>query len=151
VLVQSNFGGQLAVDGVPVWRELRPPERLAERGAPAAEHGSCMIVVATDAPLDARELRRLAARAMHGMARTGASGSHGSGDYAIAFSTAGQAVLVEEDTLSPLFQAVIEATEEAILNSLLKAETVRGRGGHVAEAIPIERLREVLRRSGRLP
>jgi D-aminopeptidase len=146
VLVQSNFGGRLTVGGVPVWRELAPP-------APDAGGGSCMIVVATDAPLDARQLRRLGARAVHGMARTGSTGSHGSGDYVIAFSTARRAGAPEapsfpEDRLSPLFEAAIDATEEAILNSLLRATTVRGRDGHVAEAIPVDRLRELLRRYG---
>lgn len=153
VLVQTNFGGSLTIDGVPVWRELRPSREREGSG-----EGSCMIVIATDAPLDARQLRRLATRAFHGMARTGSSGSHGSGDYAIAFSTANRysldarqsppPSLVREDDLSPLFQAVIEATEEAIYNSLLQATTVRGRDGHVAEAIPIEKLRTLLR--GRL-
>jgi D-aminopeptidase len=149
VLVQTNFGGALTVDGVPVWRELTPP---ADRKP--GDDGSCMIVVATDAPLDARQLGRLAARAVHGMARTGASGSHGSGDYVIAFSTAradgpADRPAFPEDGLDPLFQAAIEATEEAILNSLLRATTVRGRDGHSAEAIPVDRLRDVLRRYGR--
>ena len=120
--------------------------------------GSCMIVVATDAPLDARQLKRLAARAIHGMARAGSTGSHGSGDYVIAFSTANryapfdggapvrQITVLREDDISPLFAAVIEATEEAIYNSLLRATTVRGRGGTVAEAIPIEKLKELLKR-----
>jgi D-aminopeptidase len=149
VLVQTNFGGSLTIDGVPVWRELRPPERAG------SGDGSCMIAVATDAPLDARQLRRLAARAVHGMARAGSSGSSGSGDFVIAFSTTNRpgaatpARAVPEDGLSPLFQAVIEATEEAIVNSLLRATTVRGRDGHLAEAIPIDRLRDALRRAGR--
>lgn len=174
VLVQTNFGGQLTIDGVPVWRTLQPPrERAAlgrhgfsranakgeEQGASAPEaesNGSCMIVVGTDAPLDARQLRRLAARTIHGMARTGSSGSHGSGDYVIAFSTTNRYALeesqqkslplVREDNLSPLFQAVSEATEEAIYNSLLRATTVSGRDGHTAEAIPLDALRSLLRR-----
>ena len=151
VLVQTNFGGLLTIAGVPVWRELLPPQPHPGGG------GSCMIVVATDAPLDSRQLKRLAARAILGMARTGSSGSHGSGDYVIAFSTtnripgdSGQGPatpLVVEDRLSPLFQAVSEATEEAIYNSLLRATTVRGRNAHAAEALPIERLRELLRRA----
>jgi len=150
VLVQSNFGGRLTIAGVPVWRELKSPE---ERGSAG---GSCMIVVATDAPLDARQLKRLAKRAILGMARTVSSGSHGSGDYVVAFSTTNRILdnsarasatpLVAEDHLSPLFQAVADATEEAIYNSLLRATTVRGRDAHMAEAIPIERLREILRR-----
>lgn len=151
VLVQTNFGGWLTVAGIPVWRELAPPTARAGAG------GSCMIVVATNAPLDARQLKRLAARAALGMARTGSSGSHGSGDYVIAFSTTNRIVagsthtlaapLVAEDRLSPLFQAASEATEEAIYNSLLRATTVRGRDAHLAEAIPIAPLRELLRRS----
>jgi D-aminopeptidase len=152
VLVQSNFGGRLTVDGIPVWRELGP---AAGQGA---DRGSCMIVVATDAPLDARQLERLSARAVHAMARTGASGSHGSGDYVVAFSTTRRfrndnaltsAATPADAELSPLFEAVIETTEEAILNSILKATTVRGRHGHIAEAIPIEALRDVLARHGR--
>jgi D-aminopeptidase len=115
-----------------------------------------MIVVATDAVLDARQLERLAARAIHGMARIGGAGSNGSGDYAIAFSTtmrvtnggpalpvAGQRTLAE-DELSPLLEGVIEATEEALVNSLLKATTVRGKAGRVVEAIPIGPLRKLL-------
>ena len=155
VLVQSNFGGSLTIAGVPVWRELTPPRERTQ-----SEDGSCMIVVATDAPLDARQLARLAARAILGMARTGSSGSHGSGDYVIAFSTTNRALHradsapaaalppAGDDRLSRMFAAVIEATEEAIYNSLLRATTVRGRDGHVAEAIPIARLREILKRSG---
>ena len=143
VLVQTNFGGTLLVDGVPVHRQLSPPAGKAGGG------GSCMIVVATDAALDARQLRRLAARALQGMARTGASGSHGSGDYAIAFSTRPADPAVRDEELSPLFQAAIESTEEAILNSLLRATTVTGTEGHVGTAIPVDRLVEVLRQHGR--
>jgi len=150
VLVQTNFGGGLTIDGEPVWRELRPPDQQGGAG------GSCMIVVATDAPLDARQLKRMAARAIFGMARTGAAGDHSSGDYVIAFSTTNRFLveaaqqtpiaLVREDQLSPLFRAARDATEEAIYNSLLRATTVRGHHGRVAEAIPIEPLREILRR-----
>lgn len=150
VLVQTNFGGRLTIDGVPVWRELRPPDQKG------GTDGSCMIVVATDAPLDARQLKRLAARAIFGMARTGAAGDHSSGDYVIAFSTTNRYLveavqqppitLVREDQLSPLFRAARDATEEAIYNSLLRATAVRGQHGRVAEAIPIEPLREILRR-----
>jgi D-aminopeptidase len=161
VLVQTNFGGRLTMDGVPVWREMQlARERSANVGAlsnPA--DGSCMIVVATDAPLDARQLRRLAARAILGMARTGSTGSHGSGDFVIAFSTTNRYVmgqkenapiaLMREDDLSPLFEAAIDATEEAIYNSLLRATTVHGDQGHVAEAIPLDKLREVLKKYGR--
>jgi len=152
VLVQTNFGGRLTIAGVPVWRELSSSAAAAGRG------GSCMIVVATDAPLDARQLHRLAARAILGLARAGSSGSPGSGDYVIAFSTTNRLysdsaprapiTLLRDDDLSPLFDAVSEATEEAIDNSLLRATTVRGRDGHVFEAIPIDRLRDVLRKHG---
>lgn len=113
-----------------------------------------MIIIATDAPLDARQLRRLAARAFLGMGRSGSTGSNGSGDFAVAFSTTNRIAfnaartpaisLLGEDALSPLFEAAIDATEEAIDNSLLKAQTVHGRDGHVADAIPIDRLREIL-------
>jgi len=119
-----------------------------------------MIVVATDAPLSPRDLKRLAARAVFGLARTGSSYSHGSGDYAIAFSTASEArvrhgeatprarLLLPGEALSPLFEAALEATEEAVYNSLFRATTVTGNGG-TAEAIPIDRVIEVLRRYGR--
>lgn len=164
VLVQTNFGGRLTIAGVPVWKELRPKEEASLRGDsgednPAANSadGSCMIVVATDAPLDARQLRRLAARAILGMARVGSTASNGSGDYAIAFSTTnriaqtatrGQPIaLLAEDALSPLFEAAIDATEEAIVNSLLKATTVHGFQSHRADAIPIPQLRRLLSNS----
>jgi D-aminopeptidase len=152
VLVQSNFGGRLTIAGHPVHEQLAPPRRDERR-----EDGSCMIVVATDAPLDARNLERLAARAFAGMARTGASFANGSGDYAVAFSTAeslrirqdrkrttGGEVL-KNDSLSPLFAAVADATEEAILNSLFRAVTTKGRAGRVVEALPIERVLELCR------
>jgi D-aminopeptidase len=157
VLVQSNFGGVLTIDGVPVGRELG---RYAFAGDGDAGEGSCMIVVATDAPLDARDLRRLAARAAFGLARTGSSFSNGSGDFAIAFTTAADArvrhgareprprAVLPTDALSPLFQAALEATEEAVYNSLLRATTVTGRGRTV-EAIPIDRVSALLRKYGR--
>nr|AOH37373.1 aminopeptidase [Luteimonas sp. JM171] len=151
VLVQSNFGGELAVAGVPVGRHLPDPaEYLRQAGErPVGDgDGSIMIVVATDAPLDARQLGRLASRAITGLARTGASMSNGSGDYVIAFSTApeawrtpGEAVLapatLANDAMTPLFVAVAEATEEAILNSMFRAKTVRGHRGTVP-ALPLE-------------
>jgi D-aminopeptidase len=158
VLVQTNFGGILTIDGVPVGRELGryafgPP------GSGAGD-GSCMIVVATDAPLDARDLRRLAARAVFALARTGSSFSNGSGDYAIAFSTSPEmrtrhgesaprprAVLPTEG-VSALFEAVLEATEEAVYNSLFRATTVSSRGQTV-EALPLDRVRAILRKYGR--
>jgi len=161
VLVQTNFGGHLTIAGVPVWEKLKSPGEQAQkvgRRQGSEADGSCMMVVATDAPLDSRQLRRLAARAMSRMARAGSSGSSGSGDYVIAFSTTnriqagmapGRAIsLLADDALSPLFEAVAEATEEAIDNSLLKAQTLRGRDGHVAPAIPVARLREILAEAG---
>lgn len=135
VLVQSNFGGHLTIAGAPVGRELAPDS-----------DGSIMIVVATDAPVDARNLKRMGARAIMGLARTGAAGTNGSGDYAIVFSTArAPAKLVANDDMSPLFLATIEATEEAIYNSLLKATTVRSAIGS-AEALPIDKVLEILRK-----
>jgi D-aminopeptidase len=110
-----------------------------------------MVVIATDAPVDARSLKRMAARAMLGLGRTGSSGSNGSGDYAIAFSTARQpARLVTNDAMSPLFEAVIEATEEAVLNSLFKAETTTG-NGRTVQALPLERVLPLLRARGVIP
>ena len=143
-LVQSNFGGDLHMNGAPLGRELK-------QAGPNSGDGSCMIVIATDAPVDARNLRRMAARTMFGLARTGSSGSNGSGDYGIAFSTArNPARLLTNDEASPLFQAVIEATEEAIYNSLLRAVTVTG-SGHTVEALPIPRTLEILRRYRAIP
>jgi len=140
-LVQSNFGGSLRMDGVPI------PGPAGAANTPG--DGSCMMVLAVDAPLDARQLKRLARRALLGMALTGSSGSHGSGDYVIAFSTARGRPAPTDDDISPLFQAAIEATEEAILNSLLRATTVRGRDGHVVEAVPVDKVRELMRKYGR--
>ena len=146
VLVQSNFGGVLQIAGVPVGQELGryyPHDELANA------NGSILIVIATDAPVDHRNLQRMGARAMMGLARTGAAGTNGSGDYAIAFSTArGRTDLLSNEAMSPLFLAVIEATEEAIDNSLLKATTVSGNGKTI-EALPIERLKEILKKYGR--
>ncbi len=156
VLVQSNFGGVLQILGAPVGKSLGQysyrRQLMSERG-----DGSIMIVVATDAPLSERQLERLAARAMFGLARTGSDASNGSGDYAIAFSTAAtvrrragetrprELQALQDDAVSPLFQAVIEATEEAIYNSLLRATTVTSRGRTV-EAIPIDSVRAILAR-----
>jgi D-aminopeptidase len=175
VLVQTNYGGVLTIAGAPVGRELgryylkeqlEPGGGRRTDGSDSSADGSVIIVVATDAPIDARNLRRLAARAIMGLARTGSSASNGSGDYAIAFSTApglriktparsgGQTNLHEikllgNDAMSPLFLAAIEATEEAVYNSLFKATTITGRGRTV-EALPIERTVEILRRHGAL-
>ena len=146
VLVQSNYGGALRIDG----RQIsgpRTPEPPNSRTT--SEDGSCMIVVATDAPLDARDLKRLAARAVFAMARTGSTFSNGSGDYAIAFSThpslrvrmgAGAAearTLLPTDGVSRLFSAVLDATEEALYNSMLKATTMTG-SGRTVQALPID-------------
>lgn len=188
VLVQTNYGGRLRIGGVPVWRELAEEatgdgsgtsaeenESTGTGAAPSASEphdlrggGSVMIVVATDAPLVHRELDRLAHRAFHGIARTGSWMSHGSGDYAIAFSVAGpeppgaeqaggaraaeggaterelRTGLTDGGVLSRLFQATVEATEEAALNSLFRATTVRGWRGHRAEALPVDRVLRVL-------
>mgnify|MGYP000215215146 FL=1 len=154
VLAQTNFGGNLTIAGVPVGPALG-------RALFAPDSGSVVLVVATDAPLDARQLRRLAARAFVGLARTGAAMSHGSGDYAIAFSAAPAvrrrlgtsthpASTVADEALTPLFVAVAEAAEEAILNSLFRATTVRGHRG-IVEALPLDRVRALLRAAGRLP
>jgi D-aminopeptidase len=164
VLVQSNFGGILTINGAPVGRELGRYYLKDELAAPQNQpDGSIIIVIATDAPLDARNLNRLAARAMMGLARTGAAGSNGSGDYAIAFSTSADVRIrtlsqnernaprsvktLANDTASPLFLAVIEATEEAIYNSLFRATTTTGRGRTV-EALPLDRTMEILRKHG---
>jgi D-aminopeptidase len=141
VLVQSNFGGDLMIAGVPVGREL------IQSGKSSAD-GSIIMVVATDAPVDARLLRRMAARTIWGLARTGSTGSNGSGDYAIAFSTVrDHRPVVANDDMSPLFQAVIEATEEAIYNSLFKAVTTTG-NGHTVQSLPVERVKELLKARG---
>ena len=155
VLVQTNFGGVLTVAGVPVGVELGRYAFKDELAAP--ERGSCMVVIATDAPLDARQLKRLAARTPMGLARAGAFASNGSGDYAVAFTVnpscrvrneaAGPRTVqvLADDDLSPLFLAIVESTEEAVLNSLFAATTTRGFAGHVAEALPVDRVVEILR------
>ncbi len=151
VLVQTNFGGVLTMGGAPVGQRMG-------KYAYGSGDGSCMIVVATDAPLSAKDLKRLAARAVFGLARTGSSYSNGSGDYAIAFSNA-PALRVKSrapmltnsvlstDQTSPLFEMALEAVEEAVYNSLLQATTVRSKFGTV-EAIPIEPLRQILKEYG---
>jgi D-aminopeptidase len=141
VLVQSNFGGTLMMNGAPVGRELRA-------SGPNTGNGSIMMIVATDAPVDSRNLKRMAARTMFGLARTGSSGANGSGDFGIAFTTQrNPAKLVSNDDMSPLFLAVIEATEEAIYNSLLCAVTVTG-SGRTVQALPIDRTVEILKKYG---
>jgi D-aminopeptidase len=195
VLVQTNFGGVLTMNGAPVGRELgryylkeelEPSARSNGEGSGSTQSksdsasssastsdstsdsnsdlnsdradGSCIIVVATDAPLDARNLRRLAARAMLGLARTGSPSTNGSGDYVIAFSTAPQnrikygdtslrrVELLPNDAMSPLFLACVEAVEEAVYNSLLRATTITGRGGARVEALPVDKTVEILKK-----
>jgi D-aminopeptidase len=158
VLAQTNFGGNLTIGGVAIFKSLQPPSRGRGRGGPVNDaDGSCMLVVATDAPLDARDLRRLAARAVYGLARTGSAYSNGSGEFAIAFSTSPEVrsrfnetaprahQTLPTDATSPLFEAALEATEEAVYNSLFQATTVRSAIG-TAEAIPIDRIKELLKR-----
>jgi D-aminopeptidase len=143
-LVQTNFGGSLQIGGAPVGRELAA-------GGPNSGDGSCMMIVATDAPVDARNLHRMAARAIFGLARTGSSGANGSGDFVIAFTTQrAPARLLTNDEASPLFLAVIEATEEAIINSLLQATTTTG-NGHTVQALPIDKLTAILKRHAVIP
>jgi D-aminopeptidase len=168
VLVQSNYGGRLTMAGVPLWREMAPsPAAKAARSAAAGDQGlpdtsadgSCMIVVATDAPLDARDLERLAARAIFAMARTGSTYSNGSGDFAIAFSThpslrvtgasSPQArTILPTEGISALFEAVLDATEEAIYNSMLAAADTTANGLTV-RALTIDALKEALKKYGR--
>jgi len=171
VLVQTNFGGNLIVAGVPIGNELGQfypkissdgNKALGSGARPETVDGSCMIVVATDAPMDHRNLSRLAARAMMGLARTGSSGSNGSGDYVIAFSSspevrivAGDGVyrpkeLLGNESMSPLFEAVIEATEEAIYNSMFKAHDVSG-NGHTVKALPLQETIDLLRKHNAIP
>lgn len=159
VLVQTNFGGILQVLGAPVGKELgqyafkREAESPGERG-----DGSCVMVVATDAPLSDRNLERLAARAIMGLARTGSSASNGSGDYVLAFSTSDKVrrrfdaarLTTEElanDQMSGLFEGAVEATEEAIYNSLFQATTVTG-NGRTVEELPLDKVRAVLEKYG---
>ena len=161
VLVQSNFGGVLQIDGVPVGQELKKfsfSNQLLNN-----VDGSCMMIVATDAPLDSRNLQRLARRAFLGLGKTGGIASNGSGDYVIAFSTAiGLRVphdapkellenkVIHNDDMSPLFMAAIESTEEAILNSLFAASTIIGRNGNKAESLPMKKVLEILKKYNRI-
>jgi len=156
VLVQTNFGGVLQMDGIPVGKKLGQ-YYLKQQLDDASANGSIIIVIATDAPLSDRNLKRLAKRGLAGLARTGASMSNGSGDYGIAFSTAEEARRTAErrsqvwaypevpnDRMSPLFEAAIEATEEAIYNSLSMADTMTGYRGRTVEALPLDRLVELI-------
>lgn len=177
VLVQTNYGGVLQINGAPVGKELgrwflkeqlQPPVKERPDGKSPTQSqgadGSIIIVIATDAPIDARNLQRLASRSIMGLARTGSAASNGSGDYAIAFSTAADVritakshdvyqprdvKLLSNEAMSPLFLAVIEATEEAIYNSLFRATTVTGQGRTV-ESLSIDRVKEILKKHGAL-
>lgn len=179
VLVQSNYGGVLTIDGAPIGVELgkyylKEAIEAAQKSSQQCSKnktdlndpadGSIIIVIATDAPVDARQLKRMAARAMMGLARTGAAGTNGSGDYAIAFSTAVDVrikssdgnrnprtlKLLSNEAMSPLFLAVIEATEEAIYNSLFRATTVTGKEKRTIEALPMEKTINILRKYGKI-
>lgn len=156
VLVQSNFGGVLTIDGAPVGEELGVHYLAGQDLDPG--DGSIMIIVATDAPIDSRNLERLAKRAFMAIARTGGFASNGSGDYVIAFSTnpdvridsrkrtpTDSVTLLRNNEMSPLFMAAVEATEEAILNSIFKAETMTGTGGRTIEALPLKATLEILK------
>ncbi|HUU45685.1 MAG TPA: P1 family peptidase [Acidobacteriota bacterium] len=157
VLVQTNYGGILEINGAPVGRELARRRESADSAG--AEGGSCMVVVATDAPLSDRNLERVAARTMHGLARTGSYMSNGSGDYAIAFSTAYRIShgsrelvpvppLIPNNAMTPFFRAAIEATQEAVYNSLLTATTTTGREGRVVEAVPVDAVVRICEKHG---
>ncbi len=164
-LVQTNYGGLLRIDGVPVGEALGQysfrsvVEGESNGQSPGSENeGSCMIVLATDAPLSPRNLERLAKRAIMGLARTGSFMSNGTGDFVIAFSTpnrtqdgAVQSVdQLANRAMSPLFLATVEAVEEAVYNALTAATTVQGRAGHVIEALPLDRVETLLREAGRI-
>lgn len=161
VIVQTNFGGLLSIDGAPVGKELHKIPWGDALNNPV--NGSCMMIVATDAPLDARNLGRLAKRAFMGLAMTGGIAANGSGDYVVAFSTndscrikanpAGPVSMrpdLDNEAASPLFMAAIEATEEAIINSLLAAKTTVGQNGHQAEALPMDKVLSILKQYNRI-
>ncbi|MEP0711311.1 MAG: P1 family peptidase, partial [Algoriphagus sp.] len=158
VLVQTNFGGNLQVAGVAVGEALG---KYPFRDAMEKSDGSCMIIVATDAPVLERNLERMAKRAMMGLAKTGGIASNGSGDYVVAFSTAEglripysaqsgtfeNAEFIRNDDMSSLFMAVIEATEEAIINSLFAAESMEGKDGHVVEKLPLDQVMNLMKKN----
>ena len=159
VLVQSNFGGVFELNGVPIAKEFKNyPSKFTYD-----VDGSCMMVIMTDAPLDSRNLERLAKRAIMGLAKTGGIASNGSGDYVIAVSIAEENriphtskettktnTFLRNDAMSALFLAAIEATEEAILNSLFAAETMTGRDGHTIEALPVDKVLGIMKKYNRL-
>ena len=157
VLVQSNHGGSLTIKGVPIGKELRKEEITRK------ESGSIMVIIATNVPLSNRQLTRVAKRGTLGLTRGGWAAGHGSGDYLIAFSTsfrrkkwssdvkaARETILKNETSLTPLFRATADATEEAVLNSLFKATTMEGRDGHIRTGLPIERVLQTLKKFRRL-
>jgi D-aminopeptidase len=168
VLIQTNFGGILRIDGVPVGVELgkyyfknhlNPPTSSRDHKGKIKVDGSCMIVVMTDAPLDTRNLERLAKRALLGLSRTGGIMSNGSGDYVIAVSTAEhlripyrnsstlrEMKVLRNEMISPLFLAVIEAVEESVLNSLFAAVSLKGKDEHIIEALPLMKVLEILKK-----
>jgi len=143
VLALTNFGGSLRIDGVPV-------RRLLEPATPPNDAGSCIVVLATDAQLSPHQLERIARRAGLGLARTGSVAYHGSGEIFVAFAT-GDERSVSDDELNPLFEAAVDATEEAVVNSLWAAQDVTGRDGHVVEALPHEETLALLAQAARLP
>lgn len=160
VLVQTNHGGVFQINGYPIG--VRLGKYYMKNDLEEFGDGSCMVVVATDAPLDSRNLKRLAKRALLGIPRTGGFYSNGSGDYAIAFSTAkglriphrseGRTLNVEtlkNNQMSPLFLAAAEAAEEAILNSMFKAQAMEGRDGHKIEALPLDKVKEIMEEAGK--
>ncbi len=165
-LVQANYGGVLRIDGVSVGERLGRynfrsvvEEAGSSEASEPGDGGSCMIVLATDAPVGPRNLERMAKRAMLGLARTGSYSSNGSGDFVIAFSTQNRRTgdqaprpdsLLPNNRMNPLFLATVEATEEAVYNALTTATTVEGHNGHTQEALPLERLRRILRETGRI-
>jgi D-aminopeptidase len=173
ILVQTNFGGVLSIDGAPVGQELGKyflKDEIEKENKKTSVNksnlndladGSIIIVIATDAPLDARQLKRMAARSMSGLARTGSAMTNGSGDYAIAFSVSPDVRIkanenlrtvkvLSNDAMSPLFLAVIEATEEAIYNSLFRAVTVKGKENRTVEALPIDETLKILRKYNKI-
>jgi len=167
-LVQSNFGGILMIDGMHVgealgqyyYKEHVEAERNRNEQPKQREDGSCMIVLATDAPLSPRNLERMAKRAVLGLARTGSFMANGSGDFVIAFSTRNKILsdnpgrtatveLLSNESVSPVFLATVEAVEEAVINSILRATTVTGYEGHTLEEFPVEKLKEMIEKRGK--
>jgi len=160
VLVQTNFGGVLQINGVPVGEELG---QYSFKNYLESADGSCMIILATDAPVNERNLKRIAQRAMMGLARTGGIASNGSGDYVIAFSNNSQnhiahqapaltllhGQMLRNDDMSPLFLATIEATEEAIINSLFAANDMEGKEGRVVKSLPLPKVIEIIKSYGK--